>query len=93
MAKGGSVHTVSAQIAHMHVMAGNAEYVKEGATNRAVGVENSDSVPKKRNRKRWKYAVKWTPPIVEWTLPIHVSVHNQFHSNLGNNLVIEKPEG
>ncbi|SVC07444.1 uncharacterized protein METZ01_LOCUS260298 [marine metagenome] len=52
MAKGGSVHTVSAQIAHMHVMAGNAEYVKEGATNRAVGVENSDSVPKKRTRKK-----------------------------------------
>ena len=51
-AKVGSVHTVPAQIAHMHVMAGNAEYVKEGATNRAVGVENSDSVPKKRNRKR-----------------------------------------
>ena len=52
MAKGGSVHTVSAQIAHMHVMAGNAEYVKEGATNRAVGVENSDSVTKKRTRKK-----------------------------------------
>ena len=32
-AKVGSVHTVPAQIAHMHVMAGNAEYVKEGATN------------------------------------------------------------
>ena len=70
----------------MHVIASNAEYVKEGATNRAVGVENSDSAPKKRNRKRWKYAV-------EWTLPILVSVHNQLHSNLGNNLVIEKPEG
>ena len=52
MAKVGSVHTVPAQIAHMHVMAGNAEYVKEGATNRAVGVENSDSVPKKRTRKK-----------------------------------------
>ena len=46
MAKGGSVHTVSAQIAHIHVMAGNVEYVKEGATHRAVGVENSDSIPK-----------------------------------------------
>jgi len=45
MAKGGLVHTVSAQIAHMHVM-------EEGATNRAVGVENSDSVPKKRTRKK-----------------------------------------
>ena len=43
VAKVGSVHTVSAQIAHMHVMAGNAGYVKEGATNRAVGVENTDS--------------------------------------------------
>ncbi len=52
VAKVGSVHTVPAQIAHMHVMAGNAEYVKEGATNRAVGVENSDSVPKKRSRKK-----------------------------------------
>ena len=52
VAKVGSVHTVPAQIAHMHVMAGNAEYVKEGATNRAVGVENSDSAPKKRTRKK-----------------------------------------
>ena len=51
-AKVGSVHTVPVQIAHMHVMAGNAEYVKESATNRAVGVENSDSVPKKRTRKK-----------------------------------------
>ena len=57
MAKGGSVHTVSAQIAHMHVMAGNAEYVKGGATNRAVGVENSDSVPKKRTRKKWSLSI------------------------------------
>ena len=43
MAKVGSVHTVSVQIAHMYVIAGNAEYVKEGASNREVGVENSDS--------------------------------------------------
>jgi len=33
-------------------IAGNAEYVKEGATNRAVGVENSDSIPEKRTRKK-----------------------------------------
>ncbi len=41
-----------ALIAHMHSMAGNAEYVKEGATNRAVCVKNSDSVPEKRTRKK-----------------------------------------
>ena len=52
MAKVGSVHSVSAQIVYMHVIVGNAEYVKEGATNREVGVENSDSVPKKRTRKK-----------------------------------------
>ena len=52
VAKVGSVHTVPAHIANMHVMEGNAEYVKEGATNRAVGVENLDSVPKKRTRKK-----------------------------------------
>ena len=40
VAKVGTVHKVPQHIAHMHVMAGNAEYVKEGATNRAVGVEN-----------------------------------------------------
>ena len=51
-AKVGSVHTVPGQFAHMQVMAGNAEYAKEGATSRAVGVKNSESAPKKRNRKR-----------------------------------------
>ena len=50
-AKVGSVHTVPKHVAHMHVMAGNAEYVQEKATNRAVGVEGSDSEPKKRKKK------------------------------------------
>ena len=52
VAKVGTVHTVPQHVAHMHVMAGNAEYVKKGATNRLVGVDNSDSVPKKRTRKK-----------------------------------------
>ena len=51
VAKVGTVHTVPQHIAHMHVMAGNAEYVQEKTTNRAVGVEGSDSEPKKRKRK------------------------------------------
>ncbi len=46
-AKVRSVHTVPTQIAPMHVMSENAEYVKESTTNRAVRVVNSDSVPKK----------------------------------------------
>nr|BAR33859.1 hypothetical protein [uncultured Mediterranean phage uvMED] len=51
VAKVGSVHTIPKHVAHMHVMAGNAEYVQEGATNRAVGVEGSDSEQKKRKKK------------------------------------------
>ena len=51
IAKVGSVHTLPKHVAHMHVMAGNAEYVQEGATNRAVGVEGSDSEQKKRKKK------------------------------------------
>ena len=57
MAKVGSVHTVSAQIAHMHVITGNAEYVKAGTTNRAVGVEISYSVPKKRTKEKWEWSL------------------------------------
>ena len=51
VAKVGAVLKVPQKMAHMQVMAGNAEYVQEGATNRAVGVEGSDSEPKKRKRK------------------------------------------
>ena len=51
VAKVGAVLKVPQKIAHMHVMAGNAEYVQDKATNRAVGVEGSDSEPKKRKRK------------------------------------------
>jgi len=52
VAKVGSVHTVLQHIAHMHVSAGNAEYLeKETATNRAIGAEGSDSKPKKRKKK------------------------------------------
>lgn len=49
-AKVGSVHTIPKHVAHMYVMAGNAEYVQEGATNRAVGLEGSDSEQKKRKK-------------------------------------------
>ena len=52
VAKVGSVHTLPKQIAHMHVMSGNAEYVQDEPTNRAVGVKNSDTQVKKRTRKR-----------------------------------------
>ena len=51
VARVGSVHTLPAHIADMHVYTGNAEYVQDKATNRAVGVEGSDSEPKKRKRK------------------------------------------
>ena len=51
LAKVNSVHTLPSHVAEMHVLAGNAEYVQDKATNRAVGVEGSDSEPKKRKRK------------------------------------------
>ena len=51
LAKVNSVHTLPSHVAEMHVLAGNAEYVQVKATNRAVGVEGSDSEPKKRKRK------------------------------------------
>jgi hypothetical protein len=51
VAKVGTVHTLPAQIADMHVGSGNAEFVEADATNRAVGVQNSDSTPKKRKKK------------------------------------------
>ena len=52
VAKVGTVHTVSARIAEMHVGSGNAEYMEAPATNRAVGVQGSDSTPKKRKARR-----------------------------------------
>ena len=51
VAKVGTVHTVPARIAEMHVGSGNAEYMEAPATNRAVGVKGSDSTPKKRKKK------------------------------------------
>lgn len=51
IAKVGSVHTLPKHVAHMHVSAGNAEYVEDKAINRAVGVEGSDSETKKRKKK------------------------------------------
>jgi len=51
VARVGTVHTVPARIAEMHVGSGNAEYMEAPATNRAVGVQNSDSTPKKRKKK------------------------------------------
>ena len=52
VAKVGTVHTVPARIAEMHVGSGNAEYMEAPATNRAVGVKGSDSTPKKRKARR-----------------------------------------
>ena len=52
VAKVGTVHTLPAKIAEMHVNSGNAEFVEAEATNRAVGVQGSDSTPKKRKTKR-----------------------------------------
>jgi len=52
VAKVGTVHTLPAQIADMHVGSGNAEFVEADATNRAVGVQGSDSTPKKRKARR-----------------------------------------
>jgi len=52
VAKVGTVHTVPARIAEMHVGSGNAEYMEAPATNRAVGVQGSDSTPKKRKARR-----------------------------------------
>ena len=51
IAKVGSVHTLPKHVAHMHVASGNAEYVEDKATNRAVGLEDSDSETKKRKKK------------------------------------------
>ena len=51
VAKVGSVHTLPKNVAHMHVASGNAEYVEDKVTNRAVGVEGSDSETKKRKKK------------------------------------------
>ena len=51
-AKVGSVHTVPAHIAHMHVIAGNAEYLKGSVTNRGVGDKDSDATAKNRDRKK-----------------------------------------
>ena len=51
VARVGTVHTLPAQIADMHVGSGNAEYMEAPATNHAVGVQNSDSTPKKRKKK------------------------------------------
>ena len=51
VAKVDTVHSVPKHIAHMHVSAGNAEYLEETATNRAIGVEGSDSKPKRRKKK------------------------------------------
>ena len=48
----GSVHTVPAHIAHMHDMVGNAGYLIESATKRAVSVKESDATAKKRDRKK-----------------------------------------
>ena len=33
-----SVHTLPKHVAHLHVSAGNSEYVEDEAINRAVGV-------------------------------------------------------
>jgi len=52
VARVGTVHTLPAQIADMHVGSGNAEFVEADATNRAVGVQGSDSTPKKRKSRR-----------------------------------------
>ena len=52
VAKVGTVHTVPARIAEMYIGSGNAEYVEAPATNRAVGVQGSDSTPKKRKARR-----------------------------------------
>ena len=58
VAKVGTIHTLPVQIAEMHVGSGNAEFVdyitisEADATNRAVGVKGSDSMPKKRKAKR-----------------------------------------
>jgi len=52
VARVGTVHTLPAQIADMHVGSGNAEFVEADATNRAVGVKGSDSTPKKRKARR-----------------------------------------
>jgi len=52
VAKIGTIHTLPAQIADMHVGSGNAEFVEADATNRAVGVQGSDSTPKKRKARR-----------------------------------------
>ena len=51
VAKVGSVHTVPKHVAHMHVVAENAEYSDQKSTNRAIGAEGSDSDPKKRKKK------------------------------------------
>ena len=48
----GSVHTLPSQIADIHVFSGNAEFIVEKATNRAVGVVDSDSRPKTRAKKK-----------------------------------------
>jgi len=44
--------TLPAHLADMHVASGNAEYVQNDSTNRAVGLDSSDSEPKKRKKKR-----------------------------------------
>ena len=51
VAKVGSIHTLPKHVAHMHVASGNEEYVEDKATNRAVGLEDSDSETKKRKKK------------------------------------------
>ena len=52
VAKVGSKHTLPPHLADMHVASGNAEYVQNDSTNRAVGLDSSDSEPKKRKKKR-----------------------------------------
>jgi len=52
LAKVNSVHTLPSHVAEMHVLAGNAEYVAEKATNRAVGAVDSDSKAKTRAKKK-----------------------------------------
>ena len=47
VAKMGSVHTVPAHIAHMHIMSGNTKYGEDAPKNRAIGANDSVSIPKK----------------------------------------------
>jgi hypothetical protein len=53
VAKVGSIHKLSIRLCDIHVGSGNAIYVEDGqGRNRAIGVEGSDSEPKKRGRKK-----------------------------------------